>query len=359
MRLWHFPSSAKRAADSAVPGWFFYCCAKLLLLLAGLTDSTVRYYGAYQNFGTGDTVIAVLQSHGGPNDWRSRWHIECMDGEAMWGIHDLTDDFQRLWFIWCKFMFPYKPPSNGLYPYYPSCHTRNITMEFFCYDPRDNVATLNSFVTGWWDNEYQFRVDRVKDDRTSTLKCCKTPTGYYIDYTSCLYKSTHDQFYEYYDGLYFVVLCDTGYVMTGTAVKIHPTVGEYYIDWIQCCRLGFLAGPSMIPIMPIPPRTLSGPRLPQSATLLARTLADLNDTLPANMTIPPSYYRIPDTHPILADVPDYTQEYMGRYIKGDVSARINMLTKRMKQTAVGSGTHLNQHLQHVGDVPKPNNDHKL
>ncbi|GAU92303.1 hypothetical protein RvY_04400-2 [Ramazzottius varieornatus] len=142
-------------------------------------------------------------------------------------------------------MMPYKPPTNGIYPFYPNCFTKNFTTQFFCYTPRFHDAAVDSFITAFFDNEFSFNLYRPFVDDSAPYKCCKAPTGYYIDYSSCYYMPTHDQFWEYYDspiqlsGGYFLVYCATGYVMTGLAKKAHPVTQEYHIEWIQCCRLGF------------------------------------------------------------------------------------------------------------------------
>ena len=64
-------------------------------------------------------------------------------------------------------------------------------------------------------------------------------TGNYIDYLSCYYVPTHDLYFEYYDGNFFLVQCSTGYVITGAALKRNPVNQEQRIDWIQCCRVGW------------------------------------------------------------------------------------------------------------------------
>ncbi|GAU95196.1 hypothetical protein RvY_06856-2 [Ramazzottius varieornatus] len=122
-------------------------------------------------------------------------------------------------------MFPYKPSTSGIYPYFPNCIVRNITL---------------------FDTDFQYRLDRIREDQTTLYKCCRTPFGYYIDYTSCYYRPTRDQYWEYYDATNFVVYCETGYVMTGMARKINPYDNEYHLEWIQCCRVGFLPVATML-----------------------------------------------------------------------------------------------------------------
>ncbi|XP_055349012.1 uncharacterized protein LOC129595902 [Paramacrobiotus metropolitanus] len=141
-------------------------------------------------------------------------------------------------------MFPFKPPTHGLYPYYSVCFARNLSKQNFCFDPREGRRMVNSFLTGLYDNDVTFGIQRVGGpDDTTLYKCCRTPPGYYIDYLSCYYKMTHDQYYEYYNAPFFLVFCDTGHVVTGMARKINPYVNEYNLDWIQCCRVGVGPGP--------------------------------------------------------------------------------------------------------------------
>ncbi|GAU93985.1 hypothetical protein RvY_05834 [Ramazzottius varieornatus] len=173
----------------------------------------------------------------------------------MTGLQDFIQNYERLEAVKCSFSFPNKPPAQGRYPYYPSCHVRNYTNQYHCFDPQNADRTLNSFITGLWDNDFQFLTYRVPNDEPTQLyKCCKTPAGYYIDYVSCYYMPTHDVYWEYYDSRnHFVTLCSTGYIATGIAKKISPWTGWYNVDWIQCCRLGF--GP---PVALPPPVTYIG-----------------------------------------------------------------------------------------------------
>ncbi|GAU95741.1 hypothetical protein RvY_07309-2 [Ramazzottius varieornatus] len=120
-------------------------------------------------------------------------------------------------------MFPQKPPTGGVYPYYPSCHVRNYTNQWFCYDKSQHEKTSNTFVTAFWDNEENWLTTIPFADDLQNYKCCKTPAGYYIDYVSCYYMPTRDQYWEYYDALQFLtVFCTTGYIMTGIAKKPNP-----------------------------------------------------------------------------------------------------------------------------------------
>ena len=71
-----------------------------------------------------------------------------MDGEALIGIQDWNNDFERIETIACKFMFPNKPPTMGVYPYYPFCNVRNYTAQLFCFDPQNFTRTVDTFMTG-------------------------------------------------------------------------------------------------------------------------------------------------------------------------------------------------------------------
>ncbi|OQV12450.1 hypothetical protein BV898_13250 [Hypsibius exemplaris] len=213
--------------------WAGCCC--LLVTILPVSFATLRYYGTYITYGSGDTMINTYHAQGGPNWPRVKWNVECLDGEAMVGVLNWVDDFQGLNLVWCKFMFPLKEPSNGMYPYYSGCHARNLTNEPTCYDPQNHAATVNTFITGMWNqNWYWYLFFTVQP-----YKCCKTPPGYYIDYVSCYYVSTHDVFFEYYDNLFhFIVYCAQGFVMTGTIRKTNQYSREPALDWIQCCRVG-------------------------------------------------------------------------------------------------------------------------
>ncbi|XP_055340663.1 uncharacterized protein LOC129589808 [Paramacrobiotus metropolitanus] len=209
---------------------------------------TLRYYGSYLSYGSGDTIISTFHAHQGKSATDRKWHVECLDGEAMIGLQDWFNDFQKIESVWCRFIFPFKPPTNGMYPYYPQCFPRNYTSQFFCFDPQQIQRTVNSFITGLWDDDFQFFVSRTRLDDTQLYKCCRVPPGYYIDYVSCYYMPTHDQYWEYYDSLqHAIVYCASGYVMTGISKKINPFDEEYHIEWIQCCRIGFGGAGKMPP----------------------------------------------------------------------------------------------------------------
>ncbi|XP_055330626.1 uncharacterized protein LOC129582998 isoform X1 [Paramacrobiotus metropolitanus] len=228
--------------------WLFFLC------VFRFSDATYRYYNEHLAYATGDTILSLWHNHGGPRVPHRKWNMECLDGEAMTGVQDFTDDFERLTAAWCKFMFPYKPPSHGVYPYYPNCVVRNFTNEYFCFHTNDASRSINTFVTALWDNEFNFYVHRpggfglTTGDDLQPYKCCKTPKGYYIDYLSCHYIDSHDPYREFYDSLSnFIMLCPTGYVMTGISKKLTPFEQEYHVEWIQCCRVGYGAAVALPP----------------------------------------------------------------------------------------------------------------
>ncbi|GAU89967.1 hypothetical protein RvY_02452-2 [Ramazzottius varieornatus] len=131
-------------------------------------------------------------------------------------------------------MFPYKPPTNGIYPFYPNCHVKNFTNQFFCFDPKDVALTVNTFVVGFWDPGAQFFIAFPRITDNNLYKCCRTPQGYYVDYTSCYYLPTHDQYWEFYDAIQqFIVFCNGGYVMTGISKKIAPYDQEVSFSFLM------------------------------------------------------------------------------------------------------------------------------
>ncbi|OQV14930.1 hypothetical protein BV898_10831 [Hypsibius exemplaris] len=202
----------------------------------GIVHGTYRYYGSYLSYGMGETIMYVLHMYGGSLLPHRKWQIECQDGEAVTGIQDFVHDFERLETVKCSFMFPYKPPAQGRYPYYPHCHVRNYTNQFFCYDPQNNL-TMNTFITGIYDQlDFLWQVWRPGNDDIQPYKCCSVPHGYYIDYVSCYYMPTHDMYFEYYDsGNNIITECATGYIATGISKKLNPWTALYNVDWIQCC----------------------------------------------------------------------------------------------------------------------------
>ncbi|GAU96824.1 hypothetical protein RvY_08206-1 [Ramazzottius varieornatus] len=126
-----------------------------------------------------------------------------------------------------------------------------MTDQYFCYDQHRHSQTSNTFMTGIWARTSNFYIYQTNgtvlgdpfglNDDFQPIKCCKTPTGYYIDYVSCYYMPTHDMYWEYYDAQSAnLVFCAQGYVMVAAAKKKNPYRGfEYTIEWIQCCRVGF------------------------------------------------------------------------------------------------------------------------
>ncbi|GAU97006.1 hypothetical protein RvY_08370 [Ramazzottius varieornatus] len=106
--------------------------------------------------------------------WGSRGRTTVSD-------RDYFDDYQTAVFLWCRFAFVNKPPSQGRYPYYPTCHLRDMTTHFFCFEPQNASETINTFITAMWDNEANFYVYRRVGpasfliDTIQPYKCCKTP----------------------------------------------------------------------------------------------------------------------------------------------------------------------------------------
>ena len=90
-----------------------------------------------------------------------------------------------------------------------SCHVRNMSDQYFCFDPQNAARTINTVMTAVWDNEAVWQLFRQTPggpDRGTDLlqlyKCCKTPPGYYVDYLTCYYLPTHDAYFEYYDSTF-------------------------------------------------------------------------------------------------------------------------------------------------------------
>ncbi|XP_055339169.1 uncharacterized protein LOC129588807 isoform X2 [Paramacrobiotus metropolitanus] len=228
-------------------------------------------------------MIQTFRAHSGKVHPERKWHVECLDGEAIVGIQDFVSDFKILSAVWCKFMFPFKPPTTGMYPFYPICFLRNYTVQFFCFNPQHMHLSVNSFITGFWDDDAQFLVSRAGQDGTQLYKCCKVPPGYYIDYQSCYYMPTHDQYWEYYDAQNnIIVYCATGYILTGLSKKINPYDKEFHIEWIQCCRLGF-GGAGKFP--PPDPMTI---RVQRSVDAAEEDIDLYQDAL-ASIQIPKNY----------------------------------------------------------------------
>ncbi|OQV26053.1 hypothetical protein BV898_00183 [Hypsibius exemplaris] len=212
-----------------------------------------KYCPIFTSYGTGDTIISTSHANGGPKTALVKWQVECLDGEAVVGVQDAVFDFGGVVNVWCKFIFPYKVAQTGLYPYYPNCHVKNYKNQFFCYDPQNHTLTTNTFITGLWDDDASFWVYRTPVDDQQLYKCCRVPPGYYIDYVSCYYMLSHDQYWEYYDSNFFLMMCSTGYVMTGISKKKSPINAEFRIEWIQCCRIGYGK------VTALPPPTIQTP----------------------------------------------------------------------------------------------------
>ncbi|XP_055342676.1 uncharacterized protein LOC129591161 [Paramacrobiotus metropolitanus] len=153
------------------------------------------------------------------------------------GIYDGYKKFSGISQVWCYFAFPLKPPGKGFYPYYPHCNVRNITIhEYYCYDKYYPVDTVDTFVTGYYSPT------NYDPAEPSLQKCCRTPPGYRIDYNRCQWKYTHDRMGEHYDG-YWLVKCDTNFIMTGTGQARNPYDNQTHWVWIQCCPTVYLGYP--------------------------------------------------------------------------------------------------------------------
>ncbi|XP_055333948.1 uncharacterized protein LOC129585331 [Paramacrobiotus metropolitanus] len=210
-------------------GTFLYFITSCALVICLIVIPTWGYYDHVKCYGTGDCVIAAGNLGGGQNNDREKWMIECGDGEGMIGIYDFNYQFRGLSQVWCYFMFPLKPPSQGIYPYYPYCNVRNLTLrEFYCYDQYYPGDTYNTFVTGL------FALESYDPVYPSLMKCCKTPPQYALDYSRCQWKYTHDKYGEHYDGQW-IVKCDTNFVMTGLGQAMNPWDNYFHWVWIQCC----------------------------------------------------------------------------------------------------------------------------
>ncbi|GAU96463.1 hypothetical protein RvY_07904-2 [Ramazzottius varieornatus] len=270
----------------------------------------------------------------------------------MVGIQDYQDDFFKLQNMWCKYMFPYKPASQGAYPYYPSCHVKDFAVpnQNFCFDAQNAARTVNTFMTALRDDEFSFFIFRpgigYGTDGTQQYKCCKTPPGYYIDYVSCYYKPTRDQYWEYYDSQnHFVVFCTAGFVMTGIARKLSPINRDYHIEWIQCCRVGY--GPPRVQVTPqagMPSTSYDNSSIPYSAQY--RSLDDEDKDLdqaylPSHQ--PHATYRMPpalDQVPTISSDAEAVEWQSLRYKKGPVPKLLRLkppTPMALHTTMLGSG----------------------
>ncbi|XP_055342608.1 uncharacterized protein LOC129591103 [Paramacrobiotus metropolitanus] len=226
--------------------WIRWISAAVVIFLLGINE-LYAYYTRTLCFGSGDCIITAGYRGGGFDDEYHRWLIECDDGEAVIGIYDTYMQFMAMSQVWCFFSFPLKPPGKGIYPYYSTCNVRNFTLnEFYCYDKMFPEDTVDTFVTGYW-------AATSADPIQPTLqKCCKTPKGYRIDYSRCQWKYTHDKNGEHYDG-YWVVKCDTNYVVTGTGQALNPWDNVKHFTWIQCCPVITTGAAFGLPIGNRPP----------------------------------------------------------------------------------------------------------
>ncbi|XP_055344925.1 uncharacterized protein LOC129592815 isoform X2 [Paramacrobiotus metropolitanus] len=208
---------------------FALCGSELRSLLF-----SYAYYDSVTCYGTGDCIITLTS--GGHSDNQHKWNTECHDGEALVGILDAGSDYQGFGQVWCRFMFPKKAPAFGVYPYYPWCNVRDITVhEHYCYDRKYPSDTYDTFVTALTSSQFYPGGVSV----SNSFKCCRLPDGYHLDYRRCEYKYTHDKFGEHYDGSFWIVQCDRYYLLTGLGQAINPWTNAQHYVWIQCCPLVF------------------------------------------------------------------------------------------------------------------------
>lgn len=157
-----------------------------------------------------------------------------------------------------------------------------------------------------------------KSDNNNVYKCCKSPVGYYIDYTSCVYKPTHDQYWEFYDSTVYIVMCDSGYVMTGMAKKVHPVVEEYYLEWIQCCRLGF----SPVPVFfKRPPHQSDSQMHPRKGRSVVQQYDEESYATDQRIDSTGNCSYVKTYAPKIAHTKDYSHLYAEGYVKVNVVSR--------------------------------------
>ncbi|XP_055344953.1 uncharacterized protein LOC129592845 [Paramacrobiotus metropolitanus] len=224
---------------------FFYTVLAGLIILR----RSGAYYDSITCYGTGDCIISLTS--GGHADDQHKWNTECHDGEAIVAIQDYGSDYQGFGQVWCKFMFPRKPPTFGMYPYYPWCNIRDMSLkEYYCYDKMYPSDTYDTFMTALSSMQYFPGGISV----SNSYKCCRLPEGYHLDYRRCEYKYTHDRWGEHYDGIFWFVICEKNYLVTGLGQSTNPWTNALHYVWIQCCPLVF--NPFFQP--PYPPSPKAG-----------------------------------------------------------------------------------------------------
>ncbi|OWA52479.1 hypothetical protein BV898_16932 [Hypsibius exemplaris] len=209
-----------------------FCVSTLLHLFLGVSliiRHCLGYYDTIACYGTGDCILQLAA--GGHADDQHKWNSECHDGEGIIGLNG-GGDYQGFGTIWCRFLFPKKAPTFGLYPYYDYCNLRDISLrEFYCYDKLYPVDTYDTFATAVSSSQYYPGGLSV----SSSYKCCRLPLGYHFDYRLCEYKYTHDRWGEHYGGPAWIVKCDRNYLVTGFGQGHNPWTNALHYTWVQCC----------------------------------------------------------------------------------------------------------------------------